>query len=143
MRRPSTTGHSSILPGTIGYQPKACRPYRAKTKERLSGHIATSARTSSSPARRPRCRHGIARSAASPRRSHPDRRIKLPAATACRSHARAHPLQGKRQLANSGTAAPPRSATKNVAQHPCLNCVQKTRRDVHHLRFAQSRALTR
>ena len=48
---------------------------------------------------RPRCRHGIARSAASPRRSHPDRRIKLPAATACRSHARARPLQGKHQLA--------------------------------------------
>lgn len=29
-----------------GYQPRACRPYRAKTKARSSGPIATSARTS-------------------------------------------------------------------------------------------------
>ena len=50
------------------------------------------------------------------RARHPDRRIKLPAATACRSHARARPLQGKHQLANSGTAAPPRSATKKRSQ---------------------------
>ena len=35
---------------------------------------------------------------------YPDRRIKLPAATACRSHARARPLQGQHQLANPDTA---------------------------------------
>jgi transposase len=32
------------------FQPRACRPYRAKTKGRSSGRSATSARTSSSPA---------------------------------------------------------------------------------------------
>jgi transposase len=34
-----------------GFQPKACRSYRAKTKGRSSGPIAIFARTSSSPAR--------------------------------------------------------------------------------------------
>ena len=70
--------------------------------------------------RRSRCRYGAPQSAALPRRRHPDRRVELPAASACRSHAGARPLQGLHQLANPATAAvPPRSATqKRAPDHP-------------------------
>jgi transposase len=36
--------------GHYGFHPKACRPYRAKTKGKVECRFATFARTSSSPA---------------------------------------------------------------------------------------------
>jgi hypothetical protein len=56
-------------------------------------------------------------------------RIKLSAATACRSHARARPLESSPQLAKAGTAAaPPRSAAQKWnARSPPGRLITETR----------------